>query len=364
MQQAQKLEAIGRAVGGVAHDFNNLLTVILSANEFMIDRVAHHEDLLRDAQMVQDAAERARALTSQLLSFTGRGSRAPEAIDVGETLASAERLLPPLLRDDVKLEVRWPTDLGQIASSAGELEQAVINLCINANDAIEGAGHVWVTASNQATPEGERVVVEVRDDGVGMPPDVVEKALEPFFTTKAHGRGTGLGLAIVHGVVERAHGTLGIRSTPGQGTTIRMAFPRAGGLQGAQTRGDQRSATILVVDDQPAVAEAVARALRRSGHDVLTAFRGVDALATLVSNPAIEVMVTDLAMPGMSGMELAEEAERRWPKLGVVFMSGYRGQFTSTGWSPGDRPLIDKPPTAAELDAAIRRVLDQEPVLA
>ena len=359
-RQSEKLEAIGRAVGGVAHDVNNLLTVILSAAEMLLEADSL-DSVGRDAEVVLDAAERARVLTSQLLTFTGRGERSLSTVDLREVLLGCEGMLRRLTPERIALTIDADEGLWPVWADAGQLQQVVTNLCVNARDAIEGDGCIEVRARNVHTDEGDQVELTVRDDGVGVSPAVADRMFEPFFTTKEHGKGTGLGLSIVHACVEGVGGVLSVDSTPGLGTSMVVRLPRAGApireVAPSASTGAVAGGDVLVVDDKPEVREAVARSLRSLGYSVCTAGGGPQALDMLGGDHGIQVVLTDLAMPGMTGVQLADLIEARHPEVGLVFMSGYRGQFTSMGWEPGARPVIDKPATAERMHGALQQVL-------
>lgn len=378
LRRAQKLESIGRLAGGVAHDFNNLLTVILSCCETLKERVtAVAPGGLEEVEEIRSAGERARDLTRQLLAFARKQIIVPVPLDLNSTVSSCEKLLRRVLGEDIKLVVQLQADLWPVFCDPGQVEQVLINLAANARDAMPGGGTLTVTTGNASvepaeadrSPEsrvGEWVRLIVRDTGSGMSTEVKKHAFEPFFTTKGIGHGTGLGLATVHGIVAQSRGHIRLESGPGQGTTFEICLPRATGTPvSARTVVPTTVAgggeTILVIEDSLPVRVVTVRALQFAGYHVLTACDGAEALSVALQRPdPIDLVVTDVVMPGMSGPEIVEELQRRRPNLRALYVSGYTGDAVARRGvlEAGDR-FLPKPFTRDSLLARVRAILDE-----
>jgi signal transduction histidine kinase len=378
LHQAQRLESLGQLAGGVAHDFNNLLAVILSCTGFVAEATADDESVRADVDQIRTAAERAARLTRQLLIF-GRQDKADiEVLDLGAIVNDVRDLLTRTIGEDITLAVRPAPGLPAIRADRGQIEQVLVNLAVNARDAMPEGGTLTIGLGTalldeeytrlhpQITP-GRYVELSVSDTGVGMPPEIVSRIFEPFFTTKAPGKGTGLGLATVHGIIASAGGSLSVYSEPGIGTTFRAFFPPAEGQAAmpveppddAATRG--RGETVLVVEDEPAVREITARILRRGGYSVLAAASGPEALS-LITGREFDVLLTDLVMPEITGMELAQRVQQAHPGVAVLFMSGYSQDVLGPrGALEEGVPLIQKPFAATELLKAVRAVIAARP---
>ena len=376
--QSQRMEAIGRLAGGVAHDFNNLLTIINGMAELLLD------DPLRDEQrtsvtMIAEAGRRAAGLTRQLLAFGRRQTLTIRDVDLNAVIDGALELIRSAVGSRVQVhfercEGLWPT-----RGDVGQLEQALMNLAINARDAMPDHGALRLATENThlvgaceadgaVVPDGDYVVLTVADTGSGMPPSVVEHIFEPFFTTKDVGKGTGLGLAMVHGVVRQSGGHIWVTSAPEEGTTFRVAFPRARVSAVAPTAAAPEAPAahaepaprerVLVVDDDADVRAVVAGLLRHAGYGVETAVDGTDALARLEGPRApVDLVLTDLVMPGLTGAELARVVRQRHPGLRLMLMSGYAATASDLTQDLGGVRLLQKPPSSATLLAAVREVL-------
>jgi PAS domain S-box-containing protein len=375
-QQLQRLESLGQLAGGVAHDFNNLLGVILNYAEFVAQRVAHDATVQADVQEIRRAAERAAELTHQLLAFARREAVRPETLDVNAVLADVERLLRRTLGEQYELVTDTATGLGAVEADRGQLEQVLLNLVVNARDAMTGGGVLLIeTADVQvdaalaeqigSLEPGPFVRVRVTDTGQGMDAETLRRAFEPFFTTKPTGRGTGLGLATVHGIVRQAGGDVHLYSEPGVGTTVSVYLPAARpearvdapASGGPLWQGHER---ILLVEDEDAFREMARRILAESGYNVLVARNGSEAVMRFEQSPeAVDLVVSDVVMPGMSGLEVIERLRGRRPNLPVLLMSGYAEPALALGGrtAPGV-PVLDKPFTADELLRAVRLVLE------
>ncbi|MBA1158812.1 hybrid sensor histidine kinase/response regulator [Microvirga mediterraneensis] len=378
LRQAQKMEAVGQLTGGIAHDFNNLLTVILGNIEMLEMRLADDREL-ELVKEVRETAEHGAQLTERLLAFGRRQPLQPKLIDVGDLLGEMTPLLRRTLGETVQVRSRSDSDLWQVLVDPSQLQNAILNLAINARDAMPIGGRLTIMAENvelepdyaRMHPEvraGRYVLVAVTDTGTGMPREIQERAFEPFFTTKEVGAGSGLGLSMVYGFVKQSGGHVTIYSEAGHGTTIRMYLPRAAipedvveapapvtpmeGLRG-------RNETVLLVEDEPRVRRMTAARLQDLGYRVLDAANGPAALALLDLHPEIDLLFTDMVMPGgMTGTDLAEAVRVRRPEIKVLFTSGYaeldvvrRGQETEARW-------LKKPYSTLELARTLREVLD------
>ncbi len=370
--QAQKLESLGRLAGGVAHDFNNLLTVILSCSGALRRDLAEGQPAQADdVDEIQAAAERARDLTRQLLAFARRQVVAPLPLDLNEVVRRAEKLLRRVLGEDVALRVELAPDPWPVMADPGQLEQVLLNLAVNARDAMPRGGTLTITtgrateAGGPGEPARDWVCLAVRDTGVGLSHEAQAHLFEPFFTTKGPGKGTGLGLATVYGIVAQAGGRLRVRSAPGQGAEFEVRLPR--GRQGAAPveapapappRGGTE--TVLVVEDDPAVRAVTARALRAGGYRVLAAAHGEEALELAAREPGpIHLVVTDVVMPGLDGRAVVEALQARRPGLPALFVSGYSHDIISHhGALDSGLAFLPKPFTDELLLERVRAVLD------
>ena len=377
-QQAQKMEAVGRLAGGVAHDFNNLLTVIAGYTELV--RVTLAQDDKRRGQMEQIglAASRAAGLTRQLLAFSRKQVLQPEVLDLNEVLASAEKMLRRLIGEDIDFSVVLAAGLGRVLADRGQLEQVMLNLCINARDAMPEGGSLSVETANRILDEefvrtrrglrpGPHVVMSVADSGTGMTEEVMKCVFEPFFTTKEEGKGTGLGLATVYGIVTQSGGGIWVESCPGKGTTFWIylpvteeASPRAPSPE-RQAPPAIGAETILLVEDEAAVATLAQSILQGAGYKVLRASQGKDAMAAAESNhDVIQLLLTDIVMPGFSGRVLADRLTALRPRIRVLFMSGYTAEVIPLELNPGTH-LLQKPFSPDELLRKVREVLGAPP---
>ena len=379
LQQAQRLESVGRLAGGVAHDFNNLLTVILGGSAALREEfAAGHPAILEEVEQIHAAGERARDLTRQLLAFARRQVTTPVPLDLNEVVRGSERLLRRVLGENVEIRTSLTEGLWPVLGDAGQLEQVIVNLAVNARDAMPRGGRLTLETRNARTsppgpaPAGEIVQLLVRDTGVGMSPEVKAHLFEPFFTTKPQGRGTGLGLATVHGIVAQAGGQVQVASELGVGTTFEISLPRGAQavapVAGPSTRAPTGPApmtggteSVLVVEDDPLVREVTARSLRSGGYRVLIADSGAAALAVASSEgETLRLVVTDVVMPGLDGKTLADELVRRLPGVRVLFVSGYTQDVISHhGVLDSGIEFLQKPFTSSALLSRVRGLLDQ-----
>jgi PAS domain S-box-containing protein len=377
VRRAQKLESLGRLAGGVAHDFNNLLTVVLGCAHALRDDAARGAPA--SAEVVDElraAGERARDLTRQLLAFARRQVVAHVPLDLNGVVRGSEKLLRRVLGEDVELVVDLEPALWTMRGDGGQLEQILLNLAVNARDAMPRGGALAIRTRNlprgddagDGEGEGDRVALVVRDTGAGMTPEVQAHLFEPFFTTKDPGEGTGLGLATVYGIVEQSGGRIRVRSEPRRGATFELSFPRtlepparadppAPPPSGSVQCGSER---ILVVEDDARVREVTVRALRAAGYVPVVAGSGREALALGPEEVTrLDLVVTDVVMPGIDGRTMADELRRRHPELRVLFVSGYtEDAVVARGVLGSGLGFLPKPFTPAVLLARVRAVLD------
>ena len=376
---AQKLQAIGNLAGGIAHDFNNLLSVILCCSRFVLDELPEESPLRADLVDVERASERAAALVQQLLAFGSKQRRQPVPLALNAVLAGFEPRLRSILGEDIELVLDLAPRLGMVTADPSQIEQVVMNLVVNARDAMQGGGTLTVRThdeeldaayalSHLGVVSGPYVMLAVTDTGAGMDASTRERVFEPFFTTKPPGKGTGLGMSTVYGIVQQSGGNIWIDSEVGRGTVIRAYFPRlptrplgATVLEHERTVSPRGTETVLVVDDDEGVRNLAKRILASSGYTVLTAGTGDEALALCAGHDGpIALVLSDVVMPKMSGPELAHELARLRPAARVVFMSGYAGDAVEhRGLLDAGSHFIDKPFTALGLTQKIRRVLDE-----
>ena len=375
LRQAQRLEAVGQLTGGIAHDFNNLLTIILGNAELLVDSLSSDQQLRLLAEMTQTAAERGAELTSRLLAFSRRQALDPRAMNVGTLLQGMDPLLRRSLGEHVELEVIHGGGLWSAMVDGPQLESALLNLSINARDAMPGGGRLTIetrnahldasyAADNADVQPGQYVMIAVSDTGSGMDAETVARAFEPFFTTKPVGKGSGLGLSMVFGFVKQSQGHVKIYSEPGQGTTVRLYLPRAtnGDAPGADeepTAHNEGQEKILLVEDDDLVRDHVAKQLRDLGYRVIACSNGADALQALRATADVDLLFTDVVMPGgMNGRELAEAARALRPDLPVLFTSGYtENAIVHHGRLDPGVHLLAKPYRRRDLAAKLRVVL-------
>jgi signal transduction histidine kinase/CheY-like chemotaxis protein len=381
LRQSQKLDAIGHLTGGVAHDFNNLLTIILGNLEAAQRQLESWTEggqvkLARRVDNAIHGARRAAELTKRLLAFSRQQPLNPAALDVNRLLTGASDFLQRALGEDVSLEIVGGAGVWSVEADATELEAAVLNLAVNARDAMKEGGKLTIEVSNSYLDEaycrnhadarpGQYVMIAVTDTGSGMPNEVIDRAFEPFFTTKQSGHGTGLGLSQVYGFVKQSGGHVRIYSEVGEGTTVKIYLPRFDGqpsiheAPSIEAGRAGQGECILVVEDDTDVRAYIVETLGGLGYDVLQAGGGEEALRIMAEYESIALLLTDVVMPGMNGRKLADEAIRRHPGLRVLFMTGYsRNAIVHQGRLDRGVHLIQKPVTSGELAANVRKVLD------
>ncbi len=367
LQHAQKMESVGRLAGGVAHDFNNLLTVINATADLGIQRLRPDDPLFAELTEIRHAGERAASLTRQLLAFSRSQIVAPEVVCFNVVVGRLRTMLARLIGEHIELVVDGDPDLGAAMADPSQVEQVVMNLVVNARDAMPSGGRLTIATRNVDDPQlapGPHVMLEVTDTGAGMDEAVRAHIFEPFFTTKEAGKGTGLGLATVYGIVQQAGGLVLVDSEPGRGSRFRVLLPRVPDVTQPPPRAGEPltrgTETILVVEDEPMLLRLARRILEGAGYSVLTAATGAEALALLERHDgALDLMLSDVVMPGIGGLELAERARRLRPDLPVLFASGYTSDAVlRTGVEDRSANFIGKPYTVDELTRKVRDVLD------
>ena len=379
LRQSQKMEAIGRLAGGVAHDFNNLLTAIIGYTDMIGERADVDPATAREVGEIRGAADRGAALTRQLLAFSRKQFLNPTVININESVAGLLHMLPRLIGDHIHTDARLGTGLGFVKADASQIEQVIVNLVLNARDAMPTGGHITIQTANVtldydqladeglALPPGNYVMLAITDTGMGMDEQTRAHAFEPFFTTKPKGKGTGLGLATVYGIIDQSGGGITMDSAPGRGTSVRIYLPVTNALPTiperpqAGPRATAGTETLLLVEDNDAIREISARALRRRGYTVYEARNAEEAIDWAAkAERRADMLITDVIMPGLSGPNLAARLMQQNPKLRVLYMSGYTDDATEvhgTFW--GGVPLLQKPFTPSQLAERVRMALDQ-----
>ena len=375
LRHSQKMEAIGQLAGGIAHDFNNLLAVIQSYGQFLVQDIDAADSKRGDVEQILLAAEAATGLTRQLLAFSRQQVLKPEVLDPNAVIRELEKMLRRVIGEDMEYVAVLDPGIGRVRADVGQLQQILMNLVVNARDAMPSGGKLTLETCNfvlddeyarlhEGVSAGEYVAISVTDTGIGMDAETQLRIFEPFFTTKVVGRGTGLGLSTVYGIVQQSGGHIWVYSEPGRGTTFRIYLP----LVDEPTAGTRRvlpvqpvggHETVLVVEDNDAVRTAISRILRRAGYDVLEAEGATDARALCSDSArAIHLLITDVVMPQVSGPDLAIELSALRPELRVLFMSGYSGNaITRHGVLREGLMFLQKPFSPASVTHAVREVL-------
>jgi nitrogen-specific signal transduction histidine kinase len=372
LRQSQKMEAVGRLAGGIAHDFNNLLMVIMGHGELLRRGLPAEDPLLRKVQQVMGAAERAARLVRQLLAFSRKQVLEPQVLDLNALVSETARMLRPLLGEDVQVVTRLDPALGRVRVDPAQIDQVLMNLAVNARDAMPGGGTLVLETANVEGPAsgpaapGGRVALTVRDTGHGMDDETQAQAFEPFFTTKAGIGGTGLGLSMVYGIVQQSGGQITLESAPGCGSKFRILLPRADGSSPVaeastpQAPPARAGETVLVVEDEPEIRALACEMLEAQGYRTLAAGSGEEALGLAVRHPgAIDLLLADVVMTGLSGPALAERFAVVRPQARVLFMSGYAGDdLARRGIGQEVQQVLTKPFGAETLCARVRQSLD------
>jgi two-component system, cell cycle sensor histidine kinase and response regulator CckA len=379
LQQAQKMEAIGQLAGGIAHDFNNLLTIINGTAELALAQASEGNQLHEDLQEIRRAGERAAALTHQLLAFSRKQILQPQVMNLDTVVAEMETMVRRLIGEDVDLVVVPTQGLGSVKADRGQVEQVIANLVVNARDAMPQGGKLTLETQNieidehyarqhgVAVAPGSYVMLVISDNGVGIDESTSRRIFEPFFTTKGPGKGTGLGLSTVYGIVKQSNGFIWVYSEIGQGTSFKICLPHVAEVAGAElcsstlvpVRGTE---TILLVEDVGGLRILTKRVLASAGYTVLTAANGEEAMLVLKQyKQPVQLMVTDVVMPGLSGRKLAELVDRTREGIKVLFMSGYTDDVVVRhGVLEEGMPFLSKPFTAEALTRKVRQVLDSK----
>jgi signal transduction histidine kinase len=381
VRQMQKVEAVGQLTGGIAHDFNNMLAVVIGSLDMAQQRLNAGETAkaTRNVGAALEGAQRAAQLTARLLAFSRQQPLAPQPLEVNKLVAGMSELIARAIGEQVRVETVLAGGLWRAFADPGQLENTILNLCVNARDAMTpGGGKLTIetvnahldddyAAQHAEVSPGQYVLVSLTDTGTGMPPEVAERAFDPFYTTKGPGHGTGLGLSQVYGFVKQSRGHVKIYSEPGTGTTVKIYLPRVTGtaatvaieeIQAAEApRG--RGETILVVEDEERVRMVSVEALRSLGYRTVEASGGAEALAALAGGMAIDLLFTDVVMPDMNGRVLAEKAREARPDLKVLFTTGYtRNAIVHNGMLDADVAFLAKPFTVDQLARKVRKTLD------
>jgi PAS domain S-box-containing protein len=375
--QSQKMEAIGRLAGGIAHDFNNLLSVILGHSDILEQQVGTNHRLRKSVEATRNAAERAAALTMQLLAFSRKQVIEPTVVDLNESVVEIQKMLHRIIGEDIELTIRLQPGLGYVKADSGQLGQVLMNLAVNSRDAMPSGGKLAIETANVDLDDtyvrqhlgaraGPFVMLAVSDTGVGMDSETLSHVFEPFFTTKESGKGTGLGLSMVYGIVKQNNGYVTAYSEPGRGTTFKIYFPRTVESlpvpHGVEKEIPGGSETILVVEDELALRELTCVLLEEAGYTVLESTGVEDAIATgKDSQRKIDLLLTDIVMPRLDGRELASQLVALRPNLRVLYMSGYTDDvMVHRGLLKQETVLVQKPFTKAKLLRKVRETLDSQ----
>jgi two-component system cell cycle sensor histidine kinase/response regulator CckA len=379
LRQSQKIEAIGRLAGGIAHDFNNLLTVIKGYSQLSLLDLKENNPLWENIQEIQKATQRATDLTRQLLAFSRRQILDPRVLDLNSLLRDTEKMLRRMIGEDIELVTRLSEDLGRVKIDPGQIEQVILNLAVNARDAMPSGGKLTIETANVESDEGyalthlgvipgHYVRLSVSDTGVGMSREVQEKAFDPFFTTKEKGKGTGLGLSTVHGIVTQSGGKIWVYSEPGHGTTFKIYFPSVEGKLDTQDGKNETESfpagteTVLLVEDEPSVRDLANRLLKLQGYKVLEAANGEEALRLGQENTGenIHLLLTDVVLPQMGGKELADQLKIFRPGIKVLYTSGYTDYaIVHHGVLNSGTHFLQKPFSLKTLSQKVREALDK-----
>lgn len=379
LRQAQKMESIGTLAGGIAHDFNNLMTAVTGYSELVLRRMRHEDPLRSKVEEIKKAGERAASLTGQLLAFSRKQMLKPVVLDLNSVITGMGKMLPRMIGEDIDLRFDLHASLGRVEADPGQMEQVLMNLVVNARDAMPSGGCLTVKTENvdftgRATRHrlvlepGSYAVLSVTDNGVGMDADTQSHIFEPFFTTKEVGKGTGLGLATVYGIVKQTGGSVWVYSEPGKGTTFRIYLPRVGEAAASEEHENapceitKRNETVLLVEDEDVVRDLVKEILQDYGYRVLIASNGREGLSVCSEFKGdIHLIITDVVMPQMSGREMAETVHTLRPETRVLYMSGFTDDaIVRHGVLTEDMCFIQKPFSAEALAIKVRDILDNQ----
>lgn len=383
LRQAQKMEAVGRLAGGVAHDFNNLLTVILGHCELLVEQNRTGKLSRESVEEVQSAAQRASQLTRQLLAFSRKQVLQPKVLNLNDVVTDIEKMTRRLIGEDIELRTMLNPSLGLVTADPGQIEQVILNLVVNARDAMPRGGRILIETNNVTLDQrssfkhrelepGDYVMLAITDTGVGMTDSVKEHLFEPFFTTKGPGKGTGLGLATCFGIVRQSGGDIRVYSEPNRGTAFKIFFPRTGHSAVSETTPpatvspNRGSETVLLIEDEMSVRRLAATALRSCGYIVHEAGDGVEALQSISSehSPKFDLIISDMIMPRMGGKELLEHVQLKLPGIKVLLVSGYTDDaLVDRGALGPGIAFLEKPFSLKQLAQRVREVLDEPSAL-
>jgi len=383
LQQSQKLEAIGQLAGGVAHDFNNMLTAIIGYTDLSLRRVGLENPIRRNLEETKKAAERAASLVRQLLAFSRKQILEPKVLDLNDVVKDMHKMLTRLIGENIKLATRLETDLGSVKADPCQVEQIIVNLVVNARDAMPRGGRVTIETANIALDDqnaskhvsvkpGEYVMLAVSDTGSGMDQETQARIFEPFFTTKEVGKGTGLGLSTVYGIVKQSGGNIWVYSEQGLGTVFKVYLPRIDDVTAStmakllqETNAPRGTETILLVEDEEVVRGLTRKILMQVGYNVLDAKGGDEAIRLCHAHPGpIDLLLTDVVMPEISGKEVADRLLELRPSIRVLYMSGYTDEaIVQHGVLDANVKFIQKPFTWVGLTRKVREVLNRKPSL-
>ena len=379
LRQAQKMEAVGMLAGGIAHDFNNLLTIINGYSQLMLNNLAKNDPNRHAAEQIMKAGDRAAGLTNQLLAFSRRQVMQPKVLDMNNLVSGMSAMLRRLIGEDIDLRLTLSADIGRVSADPGQIEQVLMNLVVNARDAMPKGGALTVETGNVTLDEhyaerhvavkpGSYVLLAVSDTGSGMDEATKGRLFEPFFTTKAPGKGTGLGLSTVFGIVKQSGGTVEVYSEQGSGSSVKVYLPRIDQAVRLEREGRRKhpikgSETILLVEDDEMVRTLVRETLQRDGYKILDSADPVEAQRVSESfRGKIQLLIADVVMPKLSGKELARALTGRRQEMKVLYMSGYTdGAIVNSGILQKEVAFLQKPFTPAALSAKVREVIESEP---
>jgi len=373
--RAQKLDSIGRLAGGIAHDFNNLLTVINGYSDMALTQPGLVESVRANLQEIRKAGAEAANLTRQLLAFSRHGALQPKIFNINEVVEEMQGMLQRVVGEDVQVSTTLADDLAHVRADPGQLQQVIMNLVVNARDAMPRGGELLIKTANLQLAEhyhgvypdlgpGSYVMLAVSDTGIGMDEELQRHIFDPFFTTKEVGKGTGLGLSTVWGIVRQNGGQIRVYSEPGRGTTFKVYLPRVdeqAEIQQPATKPETRrgSETILLVEDQPQLRQLTSAILAQYGYSVLQAANGAEALKLCKDNPTIQLVLTDVVMPGMTGIELGHQLQQLYPEMKILYMSGYTDDvIRRQGTLAPEKAYLEKPFSAEGLNGKIREILE------
>ncbi|CAN5181131.1 hypothetical protein BH10PSE10_BH10PSE10_27990 [soil metagenome] len=385
------MQAVGQLAGGIAHDFNNVLSAIMMANDFLLNAHKPTDPSFQDIMQIKQNANRAAALVRQLLAFSRKQTLRPQVLDIGDVLSDVNVLLKRLVGEKVKPEFVYGRDLWPVKADLSQFEQVIVNLAVNARDAMPDGGKLTIRTANVSAKDAERaeykgmpaadyVLIEVSDTGTGIPPDIVDKIFEPFFSTKEVGKGTGLGISTVYGIVKQTGGFIYVESVPDRGTTFRIFLPRhypavetvqeaaaseAAAIVAVKPKAPDLTGhgTILLVEDEDGLRSLNARGLRSRGYTVIEAGNGVEALEALEREEgAVDLVVSDVVMPEVDGPTMLTEMRKRNPDLKIIFVSGYAEDAFEKSLPENQQfNFLPKPFTLSQLVAAVKETMTPAP---